>query len=101
TPQALTYGELARAIASLGLFLSALVVQSLYHFDRPPVQGLVRKNTDRSWCWPPHQRGLVASEYFGSWGIPTSISFGRDGATRKDVRTALHVFLTSRPPAHA
>ncbi|MCR4548443.1 hypothetical protein, partial [Delftia tsuruhatensis] len=101
TPQALTYGEFARAVASLGLFLSALVVQSLYHFDRPPVQGLVRKNTDRSWCWPPHQRGLVASEYFGSWGIPTSISFGRDGATRKDVRTALHVFLTSRPPAHA
>jgi hypothetical protein len=47
-----------RAFAALGLFLGALVVQSLYHFDRPPVQGLVLQNTFIERCSLPVSEDL-------------------------------------------
>ena len=92
TAQALTYGEWVRAFASLGHFLGALVVQSLYHFDRPPVQGLVLQNTFIERCSLPVSEALSRLDHRTVGACPRPCGYGRDGATRKGVRTALYVF---------
>jgi hypothetical protein len=92
TPQALTYGKLVRAVASLGHFLGALVVQSIYHFDRPPVQGLVLQNTFIERCSLPVSEALSRLDHRTVGACPRPCGYGRDGATRKGVRTALYVF---------
>ncbi|KIH48387.1 hypothetical protein ANCDUO_21546 [Ancylostoma duodenale] len=68
---------------------------------RPPVQGLVRKNTQNEAVRPRRQGGLVTSDFRSVGASLRSCGYGRDGATRKGVRTASFVFLTSRPPVCA
>jgi hypothetical protein len=73
-------------------FLSALVVQSIYHFDRPPVQGLVLQNTFIERRSLPVSEALSRLDHRTVGACPRPCGYGRDGATRKGVRTALYVF---------
>lgn len=56
--------------------------------------------TIRSGSNPHRQAGFYHAQILAGSGTPTACryGYGRDGATRKDARTASDVSLTSRPP---
>ena len=62
---------------------------------------LVLKNTkSEAVATPTDKRGFVTFKSLAGAGVssPGHQGYGRDGATRKDARTASDVSLTSRPP---
>ena len=67
----------------------------------PVSLALVLQNTkSEAVATPTDKRGFVTFKSLAGAGVssPSHQGYGRDGATRKDARTASDVSLTSRPP---
>lgn len=107
-----TFSPLVRQVAG-GLLLLAIVATGASvanrtcrttrgTIDQAPVNmALVLKNTSsEAVAAPTDKRGFVTSYSLAGAGVSSSSQhcLGRDGAIRKDARTASDVFLTSRPP---
>ena len=105
-----TYSPLVRQVAG-GLLLLAIVAAGAsiaYRTCRasrgtmaPALNRAGASNTiHTAVATPTDERGFVTSYSLAGAGVssPGHQGYGRDGAIRKDARTASDVFLTSRPP---